>query len=255
MPIARARRDDVEILTLNRPESRNAIDADLAQSLSAALDELADDDCCRSVILTGEGSTFCAGVDLKMQAAEGIEDRVIFPGTGFAGLTQRHFPKPLICALNGSAYGGGLELVLACDLVVAAADAKLAFTEASLGLIPDAGGLIRLPNRIPIAIAMEMFFTADPITAERAFELGLVNRVVPPGDVVEESLHIAERISRCSPLSIEMCKKLAYAALNLHETESWPVNDDFMEAMSKSHDFEEGPVAWVERRSPRYLGR
>jgi enoyl-CoA hydratase len=171
--ILRERRGHIELLTINRPEARNAINRATAVALSDALDEAETDDDVWVVVLTGSGDkAFSAGMDLKAFAMGE------FPATdkGFGGITNRDFPKPLICAANGSALAGGFEMMISCDMVVAADHAKFGIPEASRGLVAGAGGLIRLPKRVPITIALEMALTADPIDADRAYELGLVNR-------------------------------------------------------------------------------
>jgi enoyl-CoA hydratase len=176
--VERERRKNIEILTINRPEARNAINGDVSEAMSAALDELEADKECLAVIITGAGDrAFSAGMDLKAFASGELGRIASVPG-GFAGVTQRDFPKPLIAALNGHALAGGCEIMLACDMVVAAHHATIGIPEAKRGLIAGAGGLIRLPRRLPLAIALELAMTGEPISATRAYELGLVNRVV-----------------------------------------------------------------------------
>ncbi|HXW34137.1 MAG TPA: enoyl-CoA hydratase-related protein, partial [Acidimicrobiales bacterium] len=172
--VERERRGHVEILTINRPEARNAINAAVSTAMSDALDELESDDDCWVVILTGSGDkAFSAGMDLKAFAG-GEAAGIMNARGGFAGVTQRQFPKPLIAAVNGSALAGGCEIMLACDLVVAVEHATFGIPEAKRGLIAGAGGLFRLPRRLPFAVALELALTGDPIDAERAFDLGLV---------------------------------------------------------------------------------
>ena len=177
--VERERRGHVEILTINRPEARNAINGDVSVGMAAALDELEADDGCWVVVLTGAGDkAFSAGMDLKAFASG--EGGAIMGGSGgFAGITQREFPKPIIAAVNGAALAGGCEIMLSCDLVVAADHATFGIPEAKRGLVAGAGGLIRLPKRLPLAIALELALTGDSIDAPRALQLGLVNRVVP----------------------------------------------------------------------------
>ena len=170
---------NVEILTINRPEARNAINGAVSKAMAAHMDELAEDPECWVVVVTGGGDkAFSAGMDLKaFSSGEGGD--IMGASGGFAGLTQRDFPKPLIAAVNGSALAGGFEIMLSCDLVVAADHATFGIPEAKRGLIAGAGGLIRMPKRLPMAVALELAMTGDPIDAERAYALGLVNRVVP----------------------------------------------------------------------------
>src|SRR6202453_1968987 len=185
--VLRERKGHVEILTINRPEARNAINGAVSRAMSSAMDELAGDDECWVVVITGSGDkAFCAGMDLKaFSTGEGGD--IMGAVGGFGGLTQRSFPKPLIAAVNGSALAGGLEIMLSCDLVVAADHAVFGIPEATRGLIAGAGGLIRLPKRIPLAIALELAMTGEPIDAARARELGLVNKVVPAASVLREA--------------------------------------------------------------------
>ena len=179
------KRDRVAILTLNRPEARNAVNGEVANAMEAALDDIEADDAITVVIVTGAGSTFCAGADLKL-VAQGRGNEMATKRGGFGGITTRERSKPIIAAVNGPALAGGFELVLACDLVVAADHAKFGLPEVKRGLFAAAGGLIRLPKRVPLALAMELAITGDPIDADRAHQLGLVNRVVPVAFSVAE---------------------------------------------------------------------
>ena len=250
--LLRERRGHVELLTLNRPEARNAMNRATAIQLSEALDEIENDDDVWVVVLTGAGDkAFCAGMDLKGFAAGE------FPATdkGFGGLTQRDFPKPLIAAVNGSALAGGLELMLSCDMVVAADHAKFGIPEASRGLVAGAGGLIRLPKRIPIAIAYELALTADPIDAQRAYELGLVNRVVPSEEVLPAAIALAERIAKNAPLAVRVSKSVMKQAMELNEPEAWVVNNSAFGSIGRSSDAMEGAIAFAEKRQPNWQGK
>src|SRR6202789_2156345 len=182
--VLRERRGHIEVLTINRPEARNAINGAVSRAFSAIMDQLADDDDCLVVVLTGSGDkAFSAGMDLKAFAGGEAGDIMGARG-GFGGLTQRSFPKPMIAAVNGAALAGGLEIMLSCDLVVAADHALFGIPEAKRGLIAGAGGLLRLPKRLPLAVALELAVTGDPIDAPRALALGLINQVVPAGEVL-----------------------------------------------------------------------
>lgn len=256
--VRRERRGRVEIVTLDRPESRNAIDGPTTAALEAAFTELEADDGVGAVVLTGAGDrAFCAGVDLKMHAAEGADAfaTVVTERGGFAAVTRRDFPKPVVAAVNGYALGGGFEIVLACDLVVAAETAEFGFPEVTLGLLADAGGLIRLPNRIPFALASEIVLTGERFGAARALELGLVNRVVPAERVLDEAVDLAQRIAENAPVSVLLSKQLLRESLSVPEAEAWKLNDEFMAAIMRSEDFDEGPRAWVEKRRARWTGR
>src|SRR5690349_10482265 len=172
------KRNSVAILTLNRPEARNAISPEVSQAMAQHLDEIEADPALRIVVITGRGEVFSAGADLKV-VAQGRANDIARGKGGFAGIVSRDFPKPVIGAVNGPALAGGFEIVLSCDLVVAADTARFGIPEVKRGLMAAAGGLIRLPKRVPLAIALELAMTGDPIDAERALQLGLVNAVVP----------------------------------------------------------------------------
>jgi enoyl-CoA hydratase len=250
--VLRERRGSIELLTINRPEVRNAINTAVAVALGDALDELETDDSCRVVVLTAAGDkAFSAGMDLKAFAA----GEVPFTEQGFGGITKRIFPKPLICAANGSALAGGCEIMLSCDLVVAADHARFGIPETSVGLIAGAGGLIRLPKRIPVAVALELALTADPISAERAYAIGLVNRVVPGEQVLDEALGLAERIARNAPGAVRTSKELIQASAELSEAEAWSLNDELFAAAAAAPDAIEGATAFAEKREPIWTGR
>jgi enoyl-CoA hydratase len=250
--ILRERRGHVEILTINRPEARNAINRATAVALGDALDDCERDDDVWVVVLTASGDkAFSAGMDLKAFAAGE------FPITeqGFGGLTRRDFPKPLIAAANGSALAGGFEMMISCDMVVAAEHAKFGIPEASRGLIAGAGGLIRLPKRVPITIAYEMALTADPIDAYRAYELGLVNRVVPGEEVLDTAIALAERIARNAPLAVRTSKDIMRQSLELSEEQAWTANDTAFGMIGQTADALEGAVAFAEKREPNWQGK
>jgi len=253
--VERERRGHVEILTINRPEARNAIDAEVSRAMSSALDELAEDDDCSVVVLTGSGEkAFSAGMDLKAFAS-GEGGSIMGTSGGFAGIVHRNFPKPIIAAVNGAALAGGCEIVLACDLAVASEHATLGIPEAKRGLIAGAGALIRLPNRLPLAIALELALTGEPIDAGRAHTLGLVNRVVPANRLLEETLALAALISDNAPLAVRWSKKVMLGALSVPEEEAWKLNTEAMGAVFPSADAMEGSVAFAQKRKPSWQGR
>ena len=250
--VLRERRGHVEILTINRPEARNAINRATAIALGEVLDACESDDDVWVVILTGAGDkAFSAGMDLKAFAAGE------FPVTdkGFGGITQRDFPKPLIAAANGAALAGGFEILISCDMVVAADHAKFGIPEASRGLIAGGGGLIRLPKRIPLAVAYEMALTADPIDAARAYELGLVNRVVPGNQVLDQAIALAERIAKNAPLAVRTSKDVMKRSRELSEEECWNLNSDAFGLIGRSADALEGAIAFAEKREPSWQGK
>jgi enoyl-CoA hydratase len=250
--ILRERRGHVELLTINRPEARNAINLATARALSDALDECETDDDVWVVVLTGAGDkAFSAGMDLKAFAAGE------FPITekGFGGVTKRNFPKPLIAAVNGAALAGGFEIVLSCDMAVAANNALFGIPEATRGLIAGAGGLIRLPRRVPLSVAYEMALTGEPIDAERACALGLVNRVVHGDELLDVAIALAERIAKNAPLAVRASKDVMRRSRELTEDEGWLVNDEAFAMIGRSADAMEGAVAFAEKREPNWKGK
>jgi enoyl-CoA hydratase len=253
--VLQERRGHVVILTINRPEARNAINGPVSLAMSGFMDELAEDPDCWVVVITGSGDkAFSAGMDLKAFAS-GEGGDIMGASGGFGGLTQRTFPKPIIAAVNGSALAGGFEIMLSCDLVVAAEHATFGIPEAKRGLIAGAGGLIRMPKRLPIAIALELAMTGDPIDAARAFELGLVNRVVPSSVVIEEAVSLADRIAANAPLAVRYSKSVMKQAAELSEAEGWKVNAEAVGVVFTSADAMEGPVAFAEKRPPNWQGK
>jgi enoyl-CoA hydratase len=250
--VERDRRQNVEILTINRPEARNAINGDVSEAMSEALDELETDKSCLAVVITGAGDVaFSAGMDLKAFAAGEFGRIATVPG-GFAGIAQRDFPKPLIAAVNGHALAGGCEIMLACDMVVASENARIGIPETKRGLIAGAGGLIRLPRRLPLAIALELGLTGEPIDAKRAYELGLVNRVVAPEKVLEEALALAELVVANAPLAVRWSKRILKSAVYLSEEEGWKLTAEGSIEVATSPDAMEGAVAFAEKRPPNW---
>jgi len=253
--LLRERQGHIEILTINRPEARNAINGAVSKLLSAAFDELEDDDDAWVVILTGSGDkAFSAGMDLKAFAAGEAADIIGATG-GFAGIAQRDFPKPLIAAVNGSALAGGCEIMLSCDLVVAVEEAKFGIPEVKRGLFAAGGGLIRLPKRLPQAVALELALTGDPIDAQRALALGLVNRVVPADRLLDEALSLATTIADNAPLAVRASKRIMKQAGELAEVDAWALNNAEVGPVFGSADAMEGPVAFAEKRKPNWTGR
>src|SRR5271169_3000492 len=247
--VLRERKGHVEILTINRPEARNAINGAVSRAMSAFMDEVAEDPDCAVVVITGSGDkAFSAGMDLKAFAS-GEGGDIMGASGGFGGLTQRTFPKPIIAAVNGSALAGGFEIMLSCDLVVAADHATFGIPEAKRGLIAGAGGLIRMPKRLPMAIALELAMTGDPIDAERAYALGLVNRVVPAETLLAEAVALAGRIAANAPLAVRYSKDVMKRAAEVPEAEGWAINAEAVRVVFSSSDAMEGPVAFAEKRA------
>lgn len=250
MSVEQERHDKVLLLTINRPAQRNALTPDIMRGLGLALREAEHDDSIRCIVLTGAGDrAFCAGMDLKAFAdgQVSLEDGK----TGMEIFTQQIYPKPIVAAVNGVAIGGGFELMLACDLVVAAAHAMFGLPEVKVGLVA-AGGGTRLPLRIPLVVALEMGLTGEFIDARRAQDLGLVNRVVPGPQVLTEALALAARIAANAPLALAVTKRLM-----VEETRqgSWDHILQACQAVFASEDGLEGPRAFAERRAPVWKGR
>ena len=243
------RREHIALVTLNRPEARNAISPEVSQTMASLLDEVEADTSLRTVVLTGRGEVFSAGADLKV-VAQGKANDIARGKGGFAGIVTRDFPKPIIAAVNGPALAGGFEIVLSCDLVVAAEGARFGIPEVKRGLMAAAGGLIRLPKRVPLAIALELAMTGDPIDAPRALQLGLVNQVVPSTRVVDEAIALAERIGENSPIAVRNSRRLVREAAELSETEGWKRTMELMMPVFESGDSIEGATAFAEKRPP-----
>jgi enoyl-CoA hydratase len=251
-PVLSEARGTALLITLNRPEARNAVNRDLAEALADALDALDDDPALAVGVLTGAGKGFSAGMDLKAFLSGGMP---AVPDRGFAGITERSSRKPLIAAVEGFALAGGLEIALSCDLLVAAKGARLGIPEAGVGLFAAAGALLRLPRRLPYGVAMEMALTADPITAERGYELGLVNRLAEPGEAVSVALELAERVARNAPLALAVSKELIRDMQGRTEAEFWELQREHLRAVFASEDAKEGPTAFAEKRAPVWSGR
>src|ERR1700728_4611557 len=253
--VLRERQGHVEVLTINRPEARNAINGPVSLAMSGFMDDLAEDPDCWVVVITARGDrAFSAGMDLKAFSS-GEGGTIMGASGGFGGLPQREFPKPIIAAVNGSALAGGFEIMLSCDLVVAAEHATFGIPEAKRGLVAGAGGLIRMPKRLPIAIALELAMTGDAIDAARAFELGLVNRVVRSGVVVEEAVSLADRIAANAPLAVRYSKSVMKQAGEVSEAEGWKINAEAVRVVFSSADAMEGPIAFAEKRPPNWQGK
>jgi len=247
------RRGNIALLTFNRPKARNAISPEVSQAMAGFLDEIEADDALRAVVLTGAGEVFCAGADLKVVAQGRAMDIARGKG-GFAGVATRDFAKPMIAAVNGPALAGGFEVVLSCDLVVAADTSRFGIPEAQRGLMAAAGGLIRLPKRVPLAIALELAMTGDPIDASRALQLGLVNDVVPGDSVMSSALALAARISVNGPLAVRNTLKMVREASDLTEADAWPRNYELAIEVFSSKDSIEGATAFAEKREPQWTG-
>ncbi len=252
------RRDRVGIVRFNRPEARNAMNVELTAATGAAIDELEADDEIWALVVTGTGSAFCAGADLKAMAARQADgSRPPQPPrvNGFASITERRFRKPVIAAVNGHAMAGGTEICLSCDLIVAEEQALFGLPEVRRGLAATAGGLQRLPRRLPPNIAMELILTGGTLAADRAHAFGLVNRLVPPGGSLEAAVELASAICEAAPLSVRYSRAVVRASFTMGEDDALLGLDDLRQAMMTSEDLKEGPRAFAERRPPRWTGR
>ncbi|MFD4641799.1 crotonase/enoyl-CoA hydratase family protein [Lentzea sp. NPDC058436] len=234
------------LITIDRPEARNAVNAAVATKLSAALDELESTPDLRVGVLTGAGGTFSAGMDLK--AALKGESPVV-GDRGLGGLTEAALTKPLIAAVEGYALGGGFELALACDLIVAAEDARFGLPEVKRGLIAAAGGVVRLPQRIPHHLAMEILLTGEPVDGVRAGALGIANRVVPNGETTAIALRLAEQIALNAPLALAAVKNV------VRSQDPWTAQRAESARLMTTADVREGMTAFAERRAPQWTGR
>jgi enoyl-CoA hydratase len=244
--------DGVLIITLNRPEAKNAANKALAEGVVAALDELDSNDELRVGILTGAGGTFCAGMDLK---AFVTGETPHIPGRGFAGLTERSPKKPLIGAIEGYALAGGLELAISCDLLVAADNAKFGIPEVKRGLAAAAGGLMKLPRQIPPRLAMELALTGDFIDAAKALEVGLINRVVPAGTALEAAKELAAKIAANGPLAVAVSKQVVLNQSDWSQEEMWKKQTEIVMPIFGSEDAIEGATAFAEKRAPNWKGK
>ena len=243
----------VLVVTINRPQARNAINFACAEAMSAAFDRLDADPSLNIGIVTGAGGTFCAGMDLKDFAKSGIRPRVA--NKGFAGLNEAPPAKPLIAAVEGYAVAGGFEMVLACDLVVAASDAQFGLPEVKRGLVAGSGGLLRLPRRMPYHLAMELILMGDEISAQRAYEHGLVNRLTQPGEALAQAMEMARRISENGPMAVQTSKRLVIEGQDWSQEEMFAKQAVRMKHIFESEDAREGALAFAEKRKPVWKNR
>ncbi|MDQ2185128.1 crotonase/enoyl-CoA hydratase family protein [Alcaligenaceae bacterium A4P071] len=245
--------DGMMTITINRPEARNAINLEAAQALAAALDRLDSDESVRIGVLTGANNTFSSGMDLKAFAATG--QRPYVEGRGFGGLTEAPPKKPLIAAVEGYALAGGCELALACDLIVASRTANFGLPEVKRGLVAGAGGMMRLPRRLPYHIAMEMVLTGDMFPAERAHGFGLVNRLSEPGQALADAQALARTIVANGPLSVQTAKRIVSESGDWSREEMFDRQRPLVAHIFTSADAKEGATAFAEKRAPVWQGK
>ncbi len=245
--------DGIQVITINRPQAKNAINLATAQALAEALIELDSRDDLQLGILTGAGGTFCSGMDLKAFAQSG--ERPYVAGRGFAGIAEAPPRKPLIAAVEGYALAGGCEIMLACDLVVASRDARFGLPEVKRGLVPGSGGMVRLPRRVPYHVAMEIVLTGEMFDAERAYQHGLVNRLTEPGQALDAALEMARGIAQNGPLAVQTVKQI------VSQSQDWPQEGIFerqrplIAHIFTSADAREGATAFAEKRKPVWQGK
>jgi enoyl-CoA hydratase len=244
----------IAVLKINRPEKKNAVNGDVARGMEEAIDRLEADPDVWLGVLTAEGNVFCAGADLKA-INEGNAAELATERGGFAGIASRARTKPIIAAVDGPALAGGTEIVLSCDLVVASTIASFGIPEVKRSLVAAAGGLFRLPRLLPRNIALELGLTGDPITAERAFQFGLVNELVEPGQALAAALVLGGRIAANAPLAVRETLRLMLELPGVDDETAFRESGKAMMGLASSEDFWEGPKAFLEKREPEWKGR
>jgi crotonobetainyl-CoA hydratase len=252
------RRGNVMIVTINRPEARNAVNAAVSAGVGDALDEAQHDPDIRVVVITGAGESFCAGADLKAISRRENIFHPAHPEWGFAGYVRHFVDKPTIAAVNGTALGGGTELALASDLVVAEERARFGLPEVKRGLIAAAGGVFRVIEQLPRKVAAELMFTGEPMSCADALRWGLINQVVPDGTALEAALALADRITVNAPLAVQASKRVACGAdegVVTGDEPGWSRTMREIGLLMRSEDAREGPLAFAEKRPPVWKAR
>jgi enoyl-CoA hydratase len=244
--------DGIMTITINRPEAKNAVNKAVAEGIAAAIDELDSNDAIRVAVLTGAGGSFCAGMDLKAFVSGELP---VVEGRGFAGVTEAPPKKPLIAAIEGFALAGGFELAITCDLIVAADNSKFGIPEVKRGLVAAGGGLVRLPRQIPSRLAMELALTGDFVSAQRAYEIGLINRVVTAGSALEQATELARTIAANGPLAVAATKRVLMELDSWPEAEKFKRQGDIVMPVFMSADAIEGSSAFAEKRPPKWQGK
>ncbi|MEY2399709.1 MAG: enoyl-CoA hydratase [Actinomycetota bacterium] len=244
----------IGIVTIDRPEAKNAVNGEVANGIEAAIDELEGDEELWIGIIASSGDVFCAGADLKA-INSGQAGSIQTKRGGFAGFVQRERTKPVIAAVDGPALAGGCEIALASDLIVASEISRFGLPEVKRSLAAAAGGLFRLPRAIPRNIAMEAALTGDPISAERAFHFGLVNELVPAGQALTAAIALAERINANAPVAVRLTREIVLAAYSEDDETLWNMSFGAMGKLFQTEDFKEGPLAFIEKRAPVWKGK
>ncbi|KLI05836.1 MULTISPECIES: crotonase/enoyl-CoA hydratase family protein [Mycolicibacterium] len=253
------KRGNVLLITINRPEARNAINASVSIAVGDALEQAQNDPEIRAVVLTGSGDkSFCAGADLKAISRGENLFHPEHPEYGFAGYVSHFIDKPTIAAVNGTALGGGTELALASDLIVAEENAKFGLPEVKRGLIAGAGGVFRIAEQLPRKVANELLFTGEPMSSADALRWGLINQVVPDGTVVDAALKLAERITGNAPLAVQASKRVAYGVdegVVVGDKDGWKRTNREFSTLLQTEDAKEGPLAFAQKREPVWKAR
>jgi len=243
----------VAIFTMNRPKAMNAVSGELSQRFEKLLDDFeADDDLWIGIVASSHPKVFCAGADLK---AISSGERIFTEKGGFAGVVQYPRKKPLIAAVDGAALAGGCEIVLACDLVVASKASRFGVPEVKRSLVAAAGGLFRLPRKLPNAIAMELLLTGDPMPAERMYSFGFVNVLTEPGKALGGAMDMAKRIEVNAPLAVREARNVSLATTFMEDKDAFNESNAAMMRLARTPDFHEGPKAFIEKRPPKWTGK
>jgi len=253
MIIEYEKRERIALITLNRPEARNAVNHKVAEGIEKALDAFEGDENLWTGVLCANGPAFSAGADLKAISAG--ELNLATKKGGFGGIVARERTKPLIAAVDGPALAGGTELALACDLIVASKAARFGLPEVKRSLIASAGGLVRLPRVLPKNIAMQMALTGEPISAEEAYKFGMVNRLVEPGNALQEAITLAEKINENAPLAVRSSRRSLLESLTLNDHEGMKFAIEETVALAATEDYKEGPLAFIQKRPPVWKGK
>ena len=250
------KQDNIVTITLNRPDSLNSINRQLRRELGEAIEQFDGDSDAYVAIITGAGRAFCAGRDLKERAtdnAEGIQARASASMTPESPYMWPRTWKPLIAAVNGYALAGGWSIAQMCDLRLASEDAKLGITETKWSLMPPFGTI--LPKQVPLSAVLELVFTAEPITAQRAYDIGFLNKVTPPNQLMDEAMAMARQIAANAPLAVQYFKELAYRGLNMSTQDISSLTYHMYDQLLTTEDSKEGPLAFAEKRKPNWQGR
>jgi len=242
------------IIRLNRPQARNAVNGDLAKGVEAAIDELENNDALTAAVLAANGPVFCAGADLKV-IASGKDGELATERGGFGGLVRRKRSKPLVAAVHSSAFAGGFELVIACDMVVAAEGIQFGLPEVKRSLVALAGGLVELPALIGEKLAYEIALTGDPVAAERLYQVGFINRLVPADRVIDEAIRLATAICDNGPLAVRASKRIIAEGRDVATDARWKMANEIGYPVFKTDDAKEGARAFIEKRKPVWKGR